>query len=89
MTAICEAQEASNEITKHVQFLARQFILRQADLGLRGKRRDDHVVEFFVGAANMALALGNERLAARISGLLDYSLCIRGFRGVEELVASK
>lgn len=79
-------QERNNEITKQIKALAELFVHRSTELGYKGKKRDDFALEYFVGAAAMARSAGLEDLCQRLSVIVNYSISIKGFIGVNEII---
>lgn len=64
-----------------IAYLCHRFIARASELVLRGKKRDEAAIHFFVGAAN-ALDEGSEEQRFVLAFL--FSLQFRGYAQVEE-----
>ena len=68
-----------------IQKLAQRFVGRAAETRMRGKKRDEASLEFFLGAAALAEAQGDEPLCQHILKISGWMISIRGFKAVEEL----
>jgi hypothetical protein len=70
--------------TNMIKTLCTKFIERSQALGLKGKKRDDAALHFFVGAAH-ALLLVNPKSedAQRVKRWLELILQMRGYEAVE------
>lgn len=59
--------------------LCMAFVQRSQSLGLRGKKRDDALIEFMVGAANALTIAGAEDDAKHVTAVLAVVFSVRGF----------
>jgi hypothetical protein len=86
--AITPAQARNNEMSQQIKRLAELFLERSTGLGYKGKKRDDFALEYFVGAAALARVTGQEDLCQRLSALVNYTISIKGFIAVNEILRS-
>ena len=63
--------------------LATAFVQRSEYLGLKGKKRDDEAVAYFVGAASVLNIVGRTKESEQLSLFAAHVLAYRGFRAVE------
>ena len=70
-------------MTTTVHKLAQTFVERAYALGLKGKRRDELALEFFMGAYALVQATGDKVLEERIA-LVAFVVAARGFSFVRE-----
>lgn len=70
-------------LDKHVVNLCNLFQERAAELSLRGKRRDDEAIAFFVGAAHGFALSGDDATAANIAAFASFGMAFRGYREIE------
>ena len=68
--------------------LALKFVERSNALQLRGKKRDDAALNFFVGASLGACLAGDLELGNHLSNLAVFTLSFRGYAGVELIIRS-
>lgn len=66
--------------------LARKFVDRATHLGLKGKKRDDAVLEFFCGAATALELAGRTDEANQVTCCATMLLATRGYLGLLPLV---
>ena len=71
-----------------IKTIATRFIERAAALELKGKKRDDAALDYFVGAAAGAELAGDGKLAAQLGAVAVMIVAIRGYIGVAELARS-
>jgi hypothetical protein len=67
--------------------MAVKLIERAAALGLKGKKRDDAALDYFVGAAAGAELAGDAKLACHLGVVSAMIISVRGYIGVAELAA--
>jgi len=68
--------------------IARGIIDRAVALNLKGKKRDDMALDYWVGAARAAEALGHEEEAAHLRTVAVMLIATRGYSEVERIVAN-
>ncbi len=78
-----------------VQRLAKLFVHRATELELKGKKRDDAAIEFFMGAyaGCHTLSMGNKDSAAGMAAdhilrVTSMVICVRGYAAVKEIADS-
>ncbi len=64
--------------------LAQRCITRMKALNVRGRKRDEFALEYFIGACDMLLALGETEKANNLSGHCML-ISVRGYSWVQEL----
>lgn len=65
--------------------LSRQCVERMGALGLKGNRRDDATIHFFVGAAQGLAWAGQADAAAHVATWTSLVLAVRGYAEVLRL----
>lgn len=71
--------------TQTVKALAKRFIERAEALQLKGRRRDNAALDYFVGAAVLAELNGDADLSNHLGTISALIISVRGFFGVKEL----
>jgi hypothetical protein len=72
-----------------IQPIAAKCVERAAALHLKGKRRDDAALDFFVGAAAGAELAGDTALAPHIGMTAAMLVSVRGYLAIAELPREK
>jgi hypothetical protein len=74
-------------MTRHdkIKTIAERFRERAAALNLKGKKRDDAALDYFVGAAVGAELAGDADLAQAIALAATLIVSVRGFIGVSDI----
>jgi hypothetical protein len=72
-------------MSKYAKTISARFIERADALQLRGKRRDDAALDYFVGAAAGAELAGNINLGKHLGTVALLIVSIRGYKAVEEM----
>jgi hypothetical protein len=75
----------NEEIQANTRGLAKLFIERAEHLGLKGKKRDDEALSYFVGAVQGARAAGADDLAEHLGRISYLVIAVRGYFGVNEI----
>jgi len=85
-----EVHEA-RERREKIAGIAKAFIERAKALGLKGKRRDDEAVAYFLGAYALATMdakrTHDDALAKHIGTVTELCVATRGYSAVERLAA--
>lgn len=71
-----------------VKRVAVDFVERAEALGLKGKKRDDAALDYFLGAAAIARAQDNKPLENHIGRVALLVIATRGFKGVQDIVSN-
>lgn len=81
-----EAQAAQVKLRRRVRAIAQRFVDRATELGMKGKRRDAAALEYFVGAAALAEAIGDNLLHQYLGRVTAFIIAIHGYAGVQRLL---
>lgn len=73
------------EKPSYLKLLCKDFVERAENLGYKGKKRDDAVMDYFAGAAMMAKHLGHQEVHRQIGTSLAMIFSVRGYDEVKEI----
>lgn len=69
--------------------IAESFMRRSEALGLKGRKRDEFALEYFIGAAYAYLAAGMTEECNNLSAIAGLMIAPRGYHAVQELGATE
>lgn len=72
-------------VPDYLKHLSEVFVERTENLGFRGKNRDALALEFFLGAAALAEALGREDVQNHLLKIAAFLIATRGFSEVKRI----
>lgn len=72
---------------KLVKTIAERFVERSSALGLKGKKRDDAALDYFLGAAAGAELAGDVQMACQLGLVSAMIISVRGYAGVVSLAS--
>jgi hypothetical protein len=67
------------------KIIAQRFIERAEALNLKGKKRDDAALDYFVGAVAGAEMAGDTKLAEHLGVIAAMMISVRGYFAVREI----
>lgn len=80
------AQQLQQLRVRQTAQLAERCIERMDSKCVRGKRRDDAVLEYFVGASEMADITGDTMLSEHLTRICALVIALDGFKGLQRLI---
>lgn len=72
-------------VPDYLKHLSEEFVARAEECGFSGKRRDELALEFFLGAAASAGALGREDVRGHLLKVAAFLIATRGFSEVKRI----